>query len=370
MKEREPLTYAESGVDYGAIDPFKRAAQAEARQTDRAAARLGVQGVPWSRGESCYLMQLPNRSFLAHVEEGLGTKNLVTDDMYELTGRSFYDHIAQDTVAMIVNDMVTLGARPVSVAMHLAVGSNGWFADARRYQDLIRGWRAACELAGCTWGGGETPVLKGLVAEGGAVLAGSAVGIAKPGRVIRPDRIRPGDAIVLLAGSGIHANGLTLARRVAERAPDGYLTPLSDGRPYGEALLDPTPIYVPAVEAVQESGANVHYAVNVTGHGWRKLMRVDAPYTYVIDRLPEPQPVFGLMRKVAGLDNREAYGNLNMGAGFALYVPFPDVDRTLAALADRGFEALLAGRIELTDAKSVVIEPLGLTFKGSSLAIR
>ena len=217
----ERMTYAGSGVDYGALDPFKRRAQLAGRSTADVIRRLGVSEVEMSRGESAYLIETPD-SFLAHVEEGLGTKNLVADAMYRLVpARSYYDHIAQDTVAMIVNDMVTLGALPLAVAMHLGVGSSDWFKDDRRAGELVDGWRKACELARCAWGGGETPTLSGVVEAAAVVLAGSAIGIVKPkGRLIRAN-IQHGDAIVLFESSGIHANGLTLARAIADARRTG-----------------------------------------------------------------------------------------------------------------------------------------------------
>src|SRR6185295_8396435 len=113
------MTYAGVGVDYDAMDPFKRMAQLAGRQTVNNIKRLGIREVEMSRGESAYLVETDD-CYLAHVEEGLGTKNLVADQMYRLTRRSYYSHVAQDTVAMIVNDMITLGALPISVAMHLA----------------------------------------------------------------------------------------------------------------------------------------------------------------------------------------------------------------------------------------------------------
>ena len=337
------MTYAGSGVDYGALDPFKRKAQLAGRSTADVLRRLGVSEVEMSRGESAYLVETPD-SFLAHVEEGLGTKNLVADAMYRLVPeRSFYGHLAQDTVAMIVNDMVTLGALPLAVAMHLGVGSSEWFKDDRRAGDLVDGWRAACELARCAWGGGETPTLSGVVEPSAVVLAGSAIGIIKPKeRMIRAN-IRAGDAIVLFESSGIHANGLTLARAVAERAENGYLTLLGDGRPYGEALLDPTHIYVGVVEDCLNRGVDIHYAVNITGHGWRKLMRASDPFAYVIDTIPTPPPVFDFIQSIGSVDDAEAYGNFNMGAGFAVYVPEKDVPAVLDVAKVFPFQALRAG---------------------------
>lgn len=366
----ERMTYAGSGVDYGALDPFKRRAQLAGRSTADVIRRLGVSEVEMSRGESAYLIETPD-SYLAHVEEGLGTKNLVADAMYRLVPtRSYYDHIAQDAVAMIVNDMVTLGALPLAVAMHLGVGSSDWFKDERRTEALVDGWRKACQLARCAWGGGETPTLGGVVEAEAVVLAGSAIGMIKPkGRLIRVN-IQHGDAIVLFESSGIHANGLTLARAIAERAPNGYLTPLRDGRTYGEALLDPTHIYVGLIEDCLSRGVDIHYAVNVTGHGWRKLMRAPDPFAYVIERIPAPPPVFEFIQSIGAVDDGEAYGNFNMGAGFAIYVPQDDVATVMEVAKEFPYAALEAGRVEKSATKRVVIAPKGLEYSAETLRVR
>jgi phosphoribosylformylglycinamidine cyclo-ligase len=366
----ETMTYAGVGVDYEAMDPFKRLAQQAGRETARNILRLGFSEVEMSRGESAYLMDAGDY-YVAHVEEGLGTKDLVADAMYQLTGESYYDRIAQCTVAMIVNDMITLGALPLSVAMHLAVGVSSWFNDEKRCADLIRGWKKACELARCTWGGGETPTLKGIVNPDAVVLSGSAVGVVKPkSRLIDAANIRHGDAIVIINSSGIHANGLTLAREVAEKLSEGYLTKLSDGRLYGEALLDPTMIYVPLVEDCFNEGIEIHYAVNITGHGWRKLMRATQPFAYIIDHIPVPQPVFSMIQEYGPVDDQEAYANLNMGAGFALYVQESDVAKLLSVAHNLGMSALRAGTVESSQVKRVVIHPLGLEYLGSTLRVR
>ena len=366
----KPMTYAGAGVDYGALDPFKRRAQVAGRSTSSALGRLGISEVEMSRGESAYLVETED-ALLAHVEEGLGTKNLVADAMYRLRDdRTFYDHIAQDTVAMIVNDMVTVGALPLAVAMHIGAGSSDWFRDRRRADDLVDGWRRACELSRCAWGGGETPTLVGVVAPEAVVLAGSAIGIVRPKvRLIRGN-VQAGDAIVLFESSGIHANGLTLARAVAESLPDGYLTRQADGRLYGEALLEPTHIYVGLIEDCLDAGVEIHYAVNITGHGWRKLMRLPTSFTYVITQLPSPQPVFEFMLAQGKIEETEAYGNFNMGAGFAIYVPEGHVASVLKIAAGFPFKAFRAGHIESSDQRKVIIAPKGLEFSSDSLAVR
>lgn len=364
------LSYAASGVDYDLLDLFKRECQQAAATTGGALARHGLGEPPAVRGESAYLIELPD-CYLAHVEEGLGTKNLVADAMLELTGRSFYHAIGVDTVATIVNDVVTSGALPISVAMHAAVGDAGWFAHPERRRDLAAGFAAGCVAAGAAWGGGETPALKGIVEPGAAVLAGSAIGRIAPKALRIVGDVADGDAIVLMASSGVHANGVTLCRLLAERLPQGYLTPIGDGRSYGEALLAPTVIYAPFVAACQQAGVRLHYAVNLTGHGWRKLMRLDAPFVYRIDTVGEPGPLFDFMRRVGPIDLKEAYGTFNMGAGFAAMVAPEDAERALALARGAGFTAWRAGRVERQGArKAVELASLGLVYEADSLAVR
>lgn len=361
-----PATYKDSGVDYDAMDAFKRMAQEAALATAGNIKRLGLKDVPASRGESAYLVEADDH-YLAQVEEGLGTKNLVADGLSDRP--ELYANIAQDAVAMIVNDMITLGALPVSVAMHLGAGDSQWFKDQARLQALVSGWRRACDLSRCTWGGGETPTLKGVIEPKAVVLSGSAIGIIKPKQRLISGAIEDGDAIVVLASSGIHANGLTLARQIAAKAgPDAKL---SDGRLFTEALLDPTPIYVPIVEDALDSGIKIHYAVNVTGHGWRKLMRATEPFIYTIAEIPPAHPVFEFIQERGGVSDEEMYGNYNMGAGFALYVRPKDVDAIITAAQQHDIKAWRSGTISKAgDAKRVVITPKNLTYDGSTLGVR
>ncbi len=372
----QSMTYADAGVNYDALDPFKRAAQRAAATTDHFVERFGFSVVEWTRGESVFLIETP-WGYIGFVVEGLGTKNLIADAMYELshdmeslTGKSYYDHVAQCNVAMVVNDMITLGALPVASGQYVAVGSSEWFADEKRSRDLVEGTRKACELARCCWGPGETPALKDIIIPKTSDLSGSAWGWITPKeQLINPINIADGDAIILAESSGPHANGLTLARKIASRLPDGYLTKLSDGRTYGETLLDPTHIYVGLIEDCLDSGVDIHYGVNITGHGWRKLMRAREPFTYIIDRLPTQLPIFDFIQKHGPVDDREAYGNFNMGAGFALFVPECDVEMVLKVAKSLHLNALLAGHIE-KGKKKVVITPKNLEYSEETLQVR
>ena len=370
------MTYAGTGVDYDSMDPFKRIAQIAGIETAQNLEAFGFSEVEGTRGESAYVIETP-WGYWAFVVEGLGTKSLVADrydtvaDVLNKTGQTHYINIAICNVAMAINDLITVGALPVAYGQYLAVGESSWFNHERRCQDLVIGTRRAVDLAGGTWGCGETPTLKGIIESGAADLAGASFGfIADKKNLIDQRKITHGDAIILINSSGIHANGLTMARKIADKLPEGYLTELSDGRTYGESLLDPTLIYAPIINACQKAQVDIHYAVNVTGHGWRKLMRAVKPFKYVVETLPPQLPIFDFIQEHGPVDDYEAYANFNMGAGFALYIPEAQVAKTLEVIAMCGFDALEAGHIEESDTKQVVITPKNLVYEGSTLGVR
>jgi phosphoribosylformylglycinamidine cyclo-ligase len=368
-EQNAPLTYEQAGVNYDLIDPLKVAAQRAAAATGVQLAAHGFSEVAASRGESAYVVDV-GPFYLASIVECLGSKALVADEMARLSGRSYYDGIAQDTIAMAINDLITVGATPLVVQAYWAAGGSDWFADASRAQALVAGWQRACEACGVAWGGGETPALAGIVEAGRIDLAASCTGLIQPKeRLSVGDRLGPGDAIVLVASSGIHANGLSLARKLAERLPQGYLTEIEPGLSFGEALLAPTVLYSPLTEGLYKAGVAPHYCANITGHGWRKLLRHPSALRYRIHAVPKVPAVLRYIQQQAGQDDREAYSTLNMGAGFALFVAAADVARTLDVAARLGYEALHAGHVE-AGPKELLIEPLGLHFGDADLQLR
>ncbi len=368
-KRSKKITYKDTGVDYSQIDPVKVLAQKAALETSRNLNTHELSELEASRGESAYVIDMGD-FYCTSITECLGTKALVADEMRKITGKTYYDKIAQDTIAMAVNDILTVGALPVSIHAYWAAGSSDWFDDEDRVSDLVEGWKYACDESGASWGGGETPSLQGVVEKNSIDLAASCVGIIKPKeRLTLGEELKAGDSIVLFESSGIHANGLTLARKIAENLPDGYATKIQDGTMYGEALLEPTILYAKVIRELFSNEINVHYITNITGHGWRKIMRHTKELTYRITDIPPVPPVLEFITEQGPVGTSEAYSSLNMGAGFAVFVPEKDAKRTVTIAGELGIAAYHAGSVE-SGAKKVIIEPLDLEYEGKSLKLR
>lgn len=361
------LSYHQS-VNYSQADPLKILAQKQGLAT-AGNMPFGFSEVAGTRGESAYVFEMDGQ-WGAFVQEGLGTKSLIAQAVYEKTGKSYFREVAQDTVACVINDLVSVGATPVVLNAYWSSSSYEWLTDEKLAGDLIKGWRAACDLAKVTWGGGETQSLSGVVAKGALELAGSAFGVIKSVKhLVQGKNLQAGDAIVLIESTGPHANGISLIREIANGLADGYQTKLPSGQTFGEAALVPTPIYAELVLALQGAGIDIHYLSNITGHGWRKLMRAEVDFSYVMTEIPPVAEIFDFIAKQAGNDQREMYGNYNMGAGYAVYVPAAQAQKVVEIASSCGLKAWAAGQVE-TGPKQVIIKPLDISFAGDSLGVR
>jgi phosphoribosylformylglycinamidine cyclo-ligase len=361
-------SYRAAGVDYDALDAGKRAAMTMALSTSSLLEAHAGRAIDASRGEPAFVFEFDGRSF-AFVVEGLGTKSVIARHVLEQQGVNRFDDVAYDTVAAILNDLCCVGALPLVVNAYFATGSSAWYRQEDRSHALLEGWQSACLHAGCTWGGGESPSLSGLLNEDDIELAGAAVGVVPEGHApLLGEKLAPGDEIVLVSSSGLHANGASLARLIAGRLPDGYATPLANGETFGEALLAPSLMYVGLISDLLTAGAPVHYLSHITGHGLLKLMRPSRELTYRIDRLPAVPPVLSFLCEQAQLDAPASYTTFNMGAGFAIYCAAGAGEQVVAAAAKRGLEAIVAGAVE-EGPRRVMLEPVGVSFDSSKLEL-
>ena len=358
--------YGSAGVDYDTLDAGKRNALTEALATSGLLAAGGGRAFDESRGEPAFVFEVGGQT-LGFVLETLGTKSIIARQLEATLGVQGYDAVAYDTVAAIVNDLCCVGALPLVVNAYFATGSSDWYANGERNAALLSGWRRACEDAGATWGGGESPALAGLVSSDDIELAGSAVGLVPSGRdPILGAELMPGDEIVLVASSGLHTNGASLARRVAARLLDGYGTLLPSGRSFGEAVLDPSVIYVPLVRALLARDLPVHYLSHITGHGLLKLMRPRRELGYEIRSLPEVPEVLAFLVEHAGLSPEAAYSTFNMGTGFAVYCAAGSGAEVVALATGLGLGAQLAGTVT-PGPRRVVLSEVGVEFESDDL---
>jgi phosphoribosylformylglycinamidine cyclo-ligase len=363
-----PSAYEAAGVDYETLDKAKRLAITAAARTSDFSVLHGGAVDNRSRGESAVVVNVgPMR--LGFVLECLGTKSMIANAYLEVTGVDRFDAIGYDTVAAVVNDCICVGALPIVVNAYFATGAASFYAGSR-HASLVEGWVRGCMDAGASWGGGESPTLSGLVAPEEIDLAGSAIGrIPDAIEPILGERLAAGDEIVLIASSGLHANGASLVRHLATSVPGGLSEPLPSGRSFGEAVLDPSRIYVRLVAGLLAGKMPVHYLSHITGHGLRKLMRAARPFRYEIEQLPAVPEVLTFIAERAELPAREAYGTLNMGAGFACFVGRGAGAEVVALASALGYEAVLAGTVAEGD-RSVVLGPLGVTYDSEELELR
>jgi phosphoribosylformylglycinamidine cyclo-ligase len=275
--------------------------------------------------------------------DGVGSKAMIADMMRK------YDTIGIDCIAMNVNDLLCVGARPVSLVDYIAVEK----ADAAMLDGIAIGLAEGARQSNISITGGEISQLRDVVR--GFDLVGTAIGTVALDRIIIGRDLAPGDVVIGIPSSGIHSNGMTLTRRVffeqAGAKIDMHFAEL--GCTLGEELLRPTLIYVPEILDVLHEISSIKALIHITGDGLLNLPRVDAEIGFVLDDLPPPPPLFGLIEKLGGVSRAEMFEVYNMGIGFCVVVSPEEVDATLAILARHGRRASVIGHAVADPTKSV-----------------
>jgi len=361
------LTYSQTGDNYDLKDPVKKLAQKFAKTTGINLRNKGFHELPQTRGESAYVWKQGN-VFMAFVVEGLGTKNLIADEIKE--DKNYYQAIAHDTVATIINDLVSVGANPLVLNAYWAIPDNSWLNNKKRIKDLIVGWKKACDAAGVVWGGGETATLNGIIQAGAIDLGGAAVGIINSKKRLLVDtNLKEGDRIVLLKSTGLNANGASLIIAMAKRLPQGYETKLKNGKSLGKEVLKKSNIYSNLINRLLESEIRLHYISNITGHGIRKVMRSKRNFAYIIEKIIDSPELFKFVQENLRLSDYEMYQTFNMGMDYALFVDSKDVEEALRIIKKEGFSGIDAGYIK-KGKRQVIIKPKNLVFSGDTLDVR
>lgn len=312
-----------------------------------------------SFGHYASVIKLSDELALAICTDGVGSKTVVASALDR------YDTIAFDCVAMNVNDIICVGATPVAMVDYLGVHT----LEPRRVDDVLRGLGAAAKEAGISVPGGELAQLPDVIGSDGSGtgderafdLVGTCVGTLHPDRLILGRDIEVGDTIIGIKSSGIHSNGLSLARRVLLKEHDMALDEVVGdlGRTLGDELLEPTEIYVRAIVSLWASGIATRGLAHVTGDGFANLTRLEAEVGYRLETLPEPPPIFTLIQEAGAIDDAEMFRVYNMGVGFIVIVPPDEADDALGNIEASGYRALRLG--ETTEEAGIVrIKPVGL----------
>lgn len=279
--------------------------------------------------------------------DGVGTKTLVAEIAHK------YDTIGIDCIAMNVNDLLCVGAEPVSFVDYIAVSK----IDKRQIEEIAKGLYEGVKLANVNIPGGEIAQVKEIlhIGEESFDIVGTAIGLINNNKVITGKDIEDGDIIIGLKSSGIHSNGLTLARKL-----------LLENKNYDDEILSelliPTKIYVKEVLSLIRN-VKVRGLANITGEGFLNILRLEKNLKYVIETLPEPQSIFKKIQENGNIPIEEMYKVFNMGVGFCIIVSKNDYPKAEIILNDLNTEFLRIGYVKEEEEKSIEIKPLNLISK-------
>ena len=343
--QRPSSTYAAAGVS---IEEGDRAVVLMKQWVDKARRPEVVGGIGGFAGLfDASALKAYRRPLLAASADGVGTKVVIAQRLDK------HDTIGFDLVGMLVDDLVACGAEPLFMTEYIACGK----VVPERIAAIVKGIAEACVAAGCALLGGETAEHPGLLAPDEYDVAGSTTGVVEAAAVLGAERVRPGDALLAMASTGLHSNGYSLVRHVlldaAGWALDRHVDEL--GRTLGEELLEPTRIYALAcLELARRS--DVHAMSHITGGGLAANLARVLPDTLsaVVDRSSwAPQPVFDLVGSVGGVVLGDLERTLNMGVGMVAVVHPGEADAALRLLGESGVPAWVAGEVT-ADAGGVV----------------
>ncbi len=279
---------------------------------------------------------------IAFSTDGVGTKILVAEMAKK------YDTVGIDCVAMNVNDLLCVGATPISMVDYIAISE----ANPQLLEEIAKGLFHGCEMARVNLSGGELAQVAELLAKrAGSIsldIVGTAIGTVAPDRIIVGQNLQHGDVLIGLESSGLHSNGYTLARKVCFEIGGFKVNQFIEdlGRTIGEELLEPTRIYVPEIlEIIQK--IPVKGLFHITGDGLFNLTRTVKPIGYRIESFPEPPPVFKMIKKLGNIADEEMFRVFNMGIGFAIVIPSDSsyIRQALQIIHARGYKAHVLGHV-------------------------
>jgi len=305
------------------------------------------------------VIDIGNGTGLAFGTDGVGSKIIVAEMMNR------YDTIGIDCVAMNVNDVICVGARPVSMVDYIACSHT----DPDIFTNLGKGLAEGARQAGISISGGEISQIREIIS--GVDLVGACVGVVPIDKINTGKGVKPGDLIIGLASTGVHSNGLTLARKVL--LGDGMEKQKSSvhtfeprlGTTMGDELLKPTRIYVQAIMEMLNSDINIKALVHITSGGFGNLNRVEADnIRFVIDPVPPALPVFDFIQDCGEIEDAEMYEVFNMGIGFCVVVEnASDAELVQQISKKHEINSWAIGQVEAHSGKETILPEKGLVCK-------
>jgi phosphoribosylformylglycinamidine cyclo-ligase len=332
------VTYSESGVDISLEEVTVSALISKLKET------LNYRDVITESGHFAALVKLGDRA-IAMSTDGVGSKILVAEMMEK------YDTVGIDCIAMVVNDILCVGAEPIAMVDYLAVEK----PDPEIAEQIGEGLKEGCKQARVAMIGGETASLPEIVSN--FDLAGTGIGIVDVNNIITGEKIVAGDVLIGIESSGIHSNGLSLARKVffdenGFKAEDTL--PNNPEISIGKELLKPTLIYVNPIIELLNTDVEVHGLAHITGGGFTNLKRLKKGTGYDIETLPEPKPIFQAMHSL-GVPLEEMYRVFNMGIGFVVIIKAEDEEKTIKII-EKYNQAYKIGNVKKDPQEKVTIK--------------
>jgi phosphoribosylformylglycinamidine cyclo-ligase len=355
MRKKDKFSNKNSGIDYGILNSWKKIMSAIVMASLHFPDCWGIdfEVVKSTVGKSAVIFRIGKMYFVI-VLEGVGTKIEVALAMRELTGKLYFHWIAQDDVAMAVNDAAISGAKPLVYLDYAAVGQSAWFSDIERARNLGKGFLEACRLAHVAILGGESPALPPMIFRHTVDLAGAVLGVIYDDSRMIKGGVSAGDKIIFIPSDGsICSNGISPLRDLAEDISGGYLAPIGDGRTFGEAILQPTPIIVDDVQRILDV-ARPHAIEPLTGGAFLKIARCPKPFTYIIDKVPELPPLHRFIMDKSDSTIENAFKTWNMGV-LAAVIARPS---ETAAIVNAAKGSFVGGHVE-KGPRQVVLGPHG-----------
>ncbi len=365
-----PNEYAQAGVDYTQMEPFKMAMVEAGRKTLHFPEKRGVfinADVTHAHG-AVFEYTGSNNHLWCKTQEDLGNKNWIAEWMYQNTGKTYYDSIAVDTALIVVNDVIAQGAMPVVFNDQIEASDSSWYSDKKRAGDLASGFLKICEEVGMALPAGESASVKYLInpappVKQAASLSGSVTGIIAPKeRLITGRDLQAGDHIIAVASSGLHANGISLVIKKAMELPEQFLTKLLNGNSLGEEALIPTRSYVKLIETLLENQIEIHALLPGTGDGVGKIAFDKRAFTYRIHSWLKIPPLMEYFHQALNIPLPDCLKTFNWGVGYYIFTPAKEVDRILKLGKETGYELSDVGTVE-AGKRQVIFEPENITLK-------